>query len=277
MKTLIKFLLSIVLTLLLIPSAMAGEIVTPNVFQSGTPAIAAEVNANFSVIETEVNDNNVRITNLETQTSNLVTGCPTGESIRQIAADGTITCEEDTDTDTIYFTGTGLSLSGTTFQLAPGTVSVQGRAFQKVIDNIDNANYCVLVKPLAASFSFFLPIPGATSVACDAVAGVQLPDDVTLTGLYCTVYDDFATNAIQGSLQRVDMDTGAVHTVYLTDQSVDVNDEQVVVDITPDGIGRNIVNNATYAYTLAFYYTTFDFSTMGSLGRFYGCRITYQP
>lgn len=57
-----------------------------------------------------------------------VTGaCPAGESIRSIAANGTVACEPDTDTDTdtTYSAGAGLSLSGTTFTV--DTTAVQSR------------------------------------------------------------------------------------------------------------------------------------------------------
>ncbi len=41
--------------------------------------------------------------------------CTAGSSIRAIAADGTVTCETDTDTNTTYSAGTGLNLTGATF------------------------------------------------------------------------------------------------------------------------------------------------------------------
>lgn len=46
-------------------AANASELTTPNTFVSGTPALASEVNENFSAIETAVNDNNARINALE--------------------------------------------------------------------------------------------------------------------------------------------------------------------------------------------------------------------
>ena len=46
-------------------SANAGQLNTPNSFSAGTPAVAADVNANFDAVETAVNDNDTRITGLE--------------------------------------------------------------------------------------------------------------------------------------------------------------------------------------------------------------------
>jgi hypothetical protein len=51
--------------------------------------------------------------------------CAAGNSIRAIAADGTVTCEPDDDTNTTYTAGTGLTLSGTTF--SANTTVLQNR------------------------------------------------------------------------------------------------------------------------------------------------------
>ncbi|MDH3277804.1 MAG: hypothetical protein OEM21_06855 [Nitrosopumilus sp.] len=48
--------------------------------------------------------------------------CAAGSSIRAIAVDGTVTCETDTDTNTTYTAGTGLTLSGTTFSADTATL-----------------------------------------------------------------------------------------------------------------------------------------------------------
>jgi hypothetical protein len=46
-------------------AATADELTTPNTFAAGEPAVAADVNENFSAIETAVNDNNARIAAME--------------------------------------------------------------------------------------------------------------------------------------------------------------------------------------------------------------------
>jgi hypothetical protein len=66
MKSLICFLLICSLAATVTPTpAPAGEVTIPNTFQSGTPAVAAEVNANFSAVESAVDDNDSRIAALE--------------------------------------------------------------------------------------------------------------------------------------------------------------------------------------------------------------------
>ncbi|MGI9302400.1 MAG: SUMF1/EgtB/PvdO family nonheme iron enzyme, partial [Gammaproteobacteria bacterium] len=54
-------------TALLVPTiAGAGPVTIPNTFQSNTPAVAAEVNGNFGAVKDAVDDNDARITGLET-------------------------------------------------------------------------------------------------------------------------------------------------------------------------------------------------------------------
>lgn len=62
MKMFYKLMTVISLAFLGMPGVWAGDLTLPNTFTSGTPAVAAEVNANFSAVETEVDDNNSRIT-----------------------------------------------------------------------------------------------------------------------------------------------------------------------------------------------------------------------
>jgi hypothetical protein len=50
---------------LLWTKAWAGSVTLPHSFTAGTPAVAAEVNTNFTAIETEMNDNDSRIAALE--------------------------------------------------------------------------------------------------------------------------------------------------------------------------------------------------------------------
>jgi hypothetical protein len=53
--------------------------------------------------------------------------CPSGQSIRGIAADGTVTCEVDDigTPGTTYMAGSGLTLTGTTFAVDPGLVQAR--------------------------------------------------------------------------------------------------------------------------------------------------------
>jgi hypothetical protein len=65
------------------PLCFAQSFSVPNTFVPGTPATAADVNANFSATASAVNGK-----------QNLVTGtCPAGQSIRAINANGSVVCQ----------------------------------------------------------------------------------------------------------------------------------------------------------------------------------------
>ena len=59
-----KILAVTALVLSVLDVAVAGPVTTPNAFTGGTPAVAAEVNANFAAFEAAVNDNDTRIAQL---------------------------------------------------------------------------------------------------------------------------------------------------------------------------------------------------------------------
>ncbi|VAX01248.1 hypothetical protein MNBD_GAMMA21-1978 [hydrothermal vent metagenome] len=52
-------------------SAFAAPVNVPNNFSAGSPAVAAEVNANFAAVKTSVDDNDSRMTSMETTIANL--------------------------------------------------------------------------------------------------------------------------------------------------------------------------------------------------------------
>jgi hypothetical protein len=64
-KNFILGMLVIPLALCALGIAFGGTVSTPNTFVAGTPAVAAEVNANFSAHQAAINDNDARIAALE--------------------------------------------------------------------------------------------------------------------------------------------------------------------------------------------------------------------
>lgn len=87
----------------------AGEITDP-AYTTGDPLTATIMNN----IRTAVNDNDA------TKQDRVAGTCVAGQSIRVINADGTVTCEVDTDTNTTYTAGSGISISDTTISARVG-------------------------------------------------------------------------------------------------------------------------------------------------------------
>ncbi|MHC4958526.1 MAG: hypothetical protein ACYTGN_09125 [Planctomycetota bacterium] len=89
------------LAFFVVEAVFAGPVTIPHTFSSGTAAVAAEVNANFSAVRTAVNDNDGRIAALENAASGLRT------IVGHVKRDGTIlsgtgfTVRKDTGSYTI--------------------------------------------------------------------------------------------------------------------------------------------------------------------------------
>jgi hypothetical protein len=80
------------LALLTLGIAVASSVVTPNTFVAGTPAVASQVNANFTAHAAAINDNDTRITGAETALAGLTGATVDGpaRAAAHIAADGTV-------------------------------------------------------------------------------------------------------------------------------------------------------------------------------------------
>ena len=80
---------------------IAGSVTIPNTFVAGHTAKASEVNANFSAVKSAVdgnaNDIATNVHDIGTKQNRVSGSCAAGSSIREIAADGTVTCETDSD------------------------------------------------------------------------------------------------------------------------------------------------------------------------------------
>ena len=65
------------------PFAWPLDLTVPNTFVPGTPAVAGDINTNFSATATAVNSKQNRVNGT----------CPAGQAIQSVLANGTVTCE----------------------------------------------------------------------------------------------------------------------------------------------------------------------------------------
>lgn len=124
-------LITVVGTALLVSSSLTGasELSIPNEFSSGDTTSAADINNNFSAIETAVNDNSTRLNAIESGSTRVVfqgfsAGTVTGDQgIRQLqsACDATFTgskiCSSEEYANSTYNAGAA-NLSGDAWLLA---------------------------------------------------------------------------------------------------------------------------------------------------------------
>lgn len=136
MRTLRNAALSVTsISLALASPVVWPQFAVPNNFAAGTPASAADVNANFSATAAAINGK-----------QNLVTGtCPVGQSIRGINANGTVVCQPLS-----FFGG-----DGSAGNLTVGTVSWS--ATPPVNPNFAN----ILINPGQT-----LTVPAGTTIRC---------------------------------------------------------------------------------------------------------------
>ncbi len=229
-----------------------ADIVAPlTTFTSNTPAKASEVNDNFSAIKTAVDDNATDITTKQNQISG---NCALGTSIRAIAADGSVTCDA-----------------------GQSVISVNGHAFSSELQFADHATKCYLTKNYTIPYVYFRGEATATSVSCDAVAGIQLPHGATLSQLDCTVYDNSPNNSLKAHLKRVSSDgsqDGLIEDVYITGTSTDGVVPQTISSTVVSVVGADVVDNSTYSYFLTVDWGSTDFSTLDADGRLLSCKVS---
>ena len=78
-------------------STQAGKVTIPNTFHSGIQAVAAEVNANFTAVETAVDDNNSRVAALETLVAELQSRLEALETSQVMALESYVIVDEISD------------------------------------------------------------------------------------------------------------------------------------------------------------------------------------
>jgi len=83
-----KITLTAGLILSLSTTAFAADVTIPNTFTAGSPAVAADVNANFSAVKTAVDDNNARVTTNSTNITNATNGISANTSSAATNASG---------------------------------------------------------------------------------------------------------------------------------------------------------------------------------------------
>jgi hypothetical protein len=249
--------------------AMAGNVTIPNTFTAGTAAKASEVNANFSAVKTAVDGNaNDIATNshdIDGKLTKSITECAAGSSIRKINTDGTVVCEDDTDTDTTYTVGAGLSMNGTIIKRANGSVTIDNHFLQRAFDNASGS--CNLIH--GPTYSFFAS--DSTASNCEAFAPVTLPDGSTIKSITCWMYKNAGTQSMYVHLKKREISAQA--TVSTITSLFISGDGTLPQPFGPVYVNED-VNNSTSSYFLD--YLPKETDSASNNKRFYSCTINYE-
>ena len=111
--------LSIIATALVASTLNAGQVGALTTFQANTTAKASEVNNNFIVLTDAINDNDTR---LNAKQNLILNACSAGYYMQAVNVDGSVVCQPDVDTNTIYSAGIGLTIKDTTINVDTSTI-----------------------------------------------------------------------------------------------------------------------------------------------------------
>lgn len=211
--------------------------------------------AKMDNIKAAVNDN-------DTTKQDRVTGvCAVGQSIRVINTDGSVSCEVDTDTNTTYSAGTGLSLSGTTFSVPTKThyFTVPAVAFRPYESDTTFTG---------GSTNPFMSITGGT---IGTIAAVNLPHGARITGLSMRAWDVSVTNFVKIDLRKF---AGFATTTSISSVTTTAA-ENVGFYVKSDNTISEVVDLSTLNHNFYYLVQTLQAAGSSSGPSVYAVRITY--
>lgn len=148
MKALIRLAVVITGSFFLLPIfASAGNLTIPNKFKANTPAVAAEVNANFTAVETEVDDNAADIAintnNIDANTVNISTneGDISGNAAAIGSLESLIVAYGKIASDATIYTGSNISSCVWNPTLDRYEITISGESYSFM-------NYATLITPV---------------------------------------------------------------------------------------------------------------------------------
>lgn len=239
--------------------AAAAQVSGLTTFTAGTPAKAAEVNDNFSAVKAAIDDNDVRLTEVESGKQDRITGtCSVGSAVTAVAADGSVTCDK---------------------VATAGVVSVAADAFGSRHESSFHTDRCAYNSDAGMGGYF-----GGSGGYCTAKAAVSLPHGATVTGFSCAVRDSSDYEEIASvSLKRGYFSTTALQDIAYSGASVNAASPgyQMLNGALVDVGDFLTIDNSRYTYTVHVLFTTdTGYNTGGFQNVLHylsllGCKISY--
>jgi hypothetical protein len=273
--------------LLLATPAWAGPVGPLTTFSSNTPAVASEVNGNFTAVKSAVDDNATRIGTLETTVGTLGTTLSTVNSnaARKDAAAG----NQSFDGGTLYLDYTnnriGVSTSTPAVPLdVNGAVSATSYALKTARSGLvmfGGAN----MHPdgytdeqwQTSEDGYGYIVSGTAGYAIGLSAPIHLPQGATVTALFCHVYDNDAASSLSytARLKRRGYSNTNVSASTLAECSSSTTGPGAANELSESGdnsILNAVIDNWNYSYHL---WVNFTVSAPSLSLRLYDCGVTY--
>jgi hypothetical protein len=237
--------IGIISSALIAGAASASQVADLTTFTSGTPAKAAEVNANFTALKAAINDADSRLSAVESGKQNRITGeCQPGMAVTSIDADGSVTCDE--------------------WRRSEGVARLVVPTLTPMSD------------PATCHFQYSFNGFRGTASVCWLGAQVYLPQGAEVTELSCEVIDSVPGDTrVTALFQRNDEG-------WITSNASQGNDgdSETITGTVPTNLQPLIVDNDYFAYRVRL---RFDAGAAGSFDAIGGvppsvrsCSVKYR-
>lgn len=220
----VNFILSAIALVAAVTAAQAAPVGPLKTFTAGTPAKAADVNGNFTTIVTTVNANDARLTTVETNKQNVVSGtCPTGSAISAIAPNGSVTCQSTGGA--VGFSSVNATVGVPETSTTPTQLGFAG-----------GPNNTILLGRFQTS-----------GTSDGLLAPIVLPHGATITAFSFTCLQNTATISCNGSLFRDDLTLLATTSITSASQSSTAQTASTT-SISTGTPAAAVVDNQNFSY-----------------------------
>ncbi len=263
----------------------AGEIAVDalTTFVSNTPALAAEVNDNFTAVKTAVNDNNTRVTDLETEITGMAYNDTTLQTdLNADMLDGSHAsafASSSHNHDTFYVKKSGDTMTGTLS--VTGNVQASGdftyASAKTHVLNLSVYDHVITNYYSAASFQYF-PVNGYGYVTTSTggyakylTCPIRLPHGAVIKKITAYFYDNHSTSDVNISIYAYSgLPTATSDSQFTYFSKTSSSYSSTVQSFSTATLSTVVDENRRY-----YFYVYWNPAVLGSSLRYHGAQIQY--
>jgi len=257
---------------LLASPAFSGQVDYPDdSYSSGDTLTAGDLNAKFNKIKTEINDNNL---NIESNSNNISTNTTNIDNNTNNISTNTTNIGNNTNNISTNLTSINTNSDAIVELKNPtGAVSVSAHAFRT---ETTGDSTCQWKTNLGIAYGSLV---SGNLNACRVVAGIQIPDGVTMTSLSCNVNDATDAAEMRAYMYQHNNSSAIANEIFATPLTGKpaTDGRRNIVANSPGDLNFAIVDNAENAYSLGILFSstpaTIPIPANLSL---YSCTVTYE-